>query len=201
MCRLLYKSGCRYINYAPESGSEVMLQLMKKQVSKAAMTKSIRSALANGLNVKSNFILGFPTETLWHVKDTYFWVLKMAWIGVHDVSVFPFSPYPGSQLFKEILDEGGIALNDTYFYSLSQYTDPRYARSYCRRLSKNTLRLLCLGTMMTFYLVSYLCRPGRLVKMLGYLHSNDAKTKLAAALIRVRKKRKELNASAHEPAE
>jgi anaerobic magnesium-protoporphyrin IX monomethyl ester cyclase len=192
VCRLLHQSGCRYINYAPESGSEEMLRKMKKQVSKPAMMKSIRAALAIGMNVKSNFILGFPTEQLSHFKDTYLWVLRMAWAGVHDISVFPFSPYPGSQLFQELSDEGKITLNDTYFYSLSQYTDPRYARTYCRNLSKNVLRLLCLGTMMSFYLLSYARRPSRLVAMFGYLRTNDAKTKLAAALIRVRKKRKEL---------
>ena len=201
VCRLLYESGCRYINYAPESGSEVMLTRMKKQISKPAMMTSIRSALRNGLNVKSNFILGFPSETLAHVKDTYLWVLKMAWAGVHDVSVFPFSPYPGSQLFAEVTQEGKITLGDPYFYSLSQYTDPRYARSYCHKLSKDTLRLLCLGTMLSFYLVSYLRRPGRLLQMLDYLRRNDAKTKLASALIRVRKKRKELSGLTQEPAE
>lgn len=192
VCRLLYESGCRYINYAPESGSEEMLRKMKKQISKPAMMKSIGSALANGLNVKSNFIVGFPTERLSHVKDTYLWVMRMAWAGVHDVSVFPFSPYPGSQLFQELSDEGKVTLNDTYFYSLSQYTDPRSARTYCLNLSKNVLRLLCFGIMMSFYFLSYARRPGRLVAMFRYLRNNDAKTKLAAALIRVRKKRQEL---------
>jgi radical SAM superfamily enzyme YgiQ (UPF0313 family) len=192
VCRLLYQSGCRYLNYAPESGSEIMLSRMKKQISKTSMMTSIRGALANGLNVKSNFILGFPSERLRDVKDTFTWVLGMAWAGVHDVSVFPFSPYPGSALFQEILQDGQIVLNDHYFYSLSQYTDPRYARSYCRNMSKSSLRLVCLGTMMAFYLVSYLRRPVRVLEMVGYLIRDDAKTKLAAALIRVRKKRREL---------
>jgi hypothetical protein len=55
--------------------------------------------------------------------------------------------------------------------------------------------------MMSFYLLSYARRPGRLVAMFGYLRTNDAKTKLAAALIRVRKKRQELSDAAQTAAQ
>jgi radical SAM superfamily enzyme YgiQ (UPF0313 family) len=194
VCRLLYESGCRYVNYAPESGSEEILKLIKKQVSKKAMTQSIRSALANGIGVKCNFILGFPGERPSHIKDTVTWIVRLAWLGVHDISVFPFSPYPGSELFIDLHKRGDIFLNDAYFYSLSQYTDPRFTRSYCENLSRSTLRLLCLGSMGLFYLVSYLRYPNRIVKIVKHVINNDAKTKLAAALIRVRKKRNQLRA-------
>jgi hypothetical protein len=41
-----------------------------------------------------------------------------------------------------------------------------------------------------FYFVSYLRFPNRIVSLARNILNNDAKTKLAAALIRVRKKRK-----------
>lgn len=195
VCQLLYASGCRYINYAPESGSEVILKRIKKQISKRSMMTSIHGALEIGLNVKCNFILGFPSEQLRHVFDTYKWVMRLAWSGAHDVSVFPFSPYPGSELFINLHKQGAITLDDNYFYSLSQYTDPRYTRSYCENISKQALRLLCLGAMGAFYAISYLRHPGRLIQIIGYVVHNDAKTKLAAALIRVRKKRHQLVAA------
>jgi radical SAM superfamily enzyme YgiQ (UPF0313 family) len=190
VCHLLRQSGCRYVNYAPESGSEEILKMIKKKISKTAMTRSIRSALANGIGVKCNFILGFPGERLSHVKDTVAWIIRLAWLGVHDVSVFPFSPYPGSELFANLRDRGVIVLNDDYFFSLSQYTDPRFTRSYCENISKNALRVLCLASMGLFYFVSYLRFPNRIVSLARNILNNDAKTKLAAALIRVRKKRK-----------
>jgi radical SAM superfamily enzyme YgiQ (UPF0313 family) len=192
VCQLLFASGCRYVNYAPESGSEIILKRIKKQISKTAMMGSIRSALQSGLNVKCNFILGFPGERISHVVDTYAWIMKLAWAGAHDVSVFPFSPYPGSELFINLHKSGAVELNDTYFYSLSQYTDPRYTRSYCENISKRSLRLLCLAAMGSFYAISYLRHPGRVLQMVNYIIHNDAKTKLAAALIRVRKKRNQL---------
>jgi anaerobic magnesium-protoporphyrin IX monomethyl ester cyclase len=192
VCRLLYQSGCRYVNYAPESGSEEILKRIKKQIKKATMTASIRGALEAGLNVKCNFILGFPGEQLRHVKDTYRWIATLAWAGVHDVSVFPFSPYPGSELFVDLIGAGRIELNDSYFYSLSQYTDPRYMRSYCENFSARLLRVLCLAGMAMFYAVSSLRFPARILQVASYVRHNDAKTKLAAALIRVRKKREQL---------
>lgn len=192
VCRLLYRSGCRYVNYAPESGSEETLKKIKKRIKKPAMTASIRDALETGLNVKCNFILGFPGEKLRHVWDTYRWIMALAWLGVHDVSVFPFSPYPGSELFTNLVAANQIDLNDRYFYSLSQYTDPRYMRSYGEHMSARLLRVLCLTAMAIFYGISAVRFPARVLQMARYVKHNDAKTKLAAALIRVRKKREHL---------
>jgi len=194
VCRLLYRSGCRYVNYAPESGSEEILKRIKKRVRKPAMTASIRSALEAGLNVKCNFILGFPGEKLPHVWDTYRWIMTLAWLGAHDVSVFPFSPYPGSELFADLIAINQIHLNDDYFYSLSQYTDPRYMRSYDGHMSARLLRMLCLTGMVMFYSISAVRFPARILKVARYVKDDAAKTKLAAALIRVRRKRKQLKA-------
>ena len=60
--RLLYETGCRNISYAPESGSEETLVAIKKKVSLPRMMDSMRGAVRNGLNVKANFIFGFPNE-------------------------------------------------------------------------------------------------------------------------------------------
>ena len=60
---LLYKSGCRNIGYAPESGSERVLTLIKKKVKLSRMTKSLKSSIKSGMNVKINIMIGFPGET------------------------------------------------------------------------------------------------------------------------------------------
>jgi len=66
-------------------------------------------------------------------------------------------------LFEFVKTRGDIVLNDSYFWSLSQYTDPRYTKSYCESLSPLALRLLCLIAWI-FYFVSYLQRPMRFVQ-------------------------------------
>jgi anaerobic magnesium-protoporphyrin IX monomethyl ester cyclase len=199
--RLLYRSGCRYVNYAPESGSEVTLDRIKKRISKANMLASMRWAVGNGINVKANFILGFPGERLRQVWQTYRFVLAMSWVGIHDVSVFPFSPYPGSELFEFVRARGDVTLGEEYFLSLSQYTDPRYTRSYCEHLSPFVLRLLCLVAMALFYGLSYVRRPGRFFRLVrNVFFRKDGKTKLETVLVRVRKKREQLAGGAARPA-
>lgn len=188
--RLLYASGCRYVNYAPESGSEEILHSIKKQINKEKMLASMRDAVKNRINVKANFILGFPEERLRHIWETYRFIVSLSWIGIKDISVFPFSPYPGSALFDYVRERGQITLNDDYFYSLSQYTDPRYTKSYCERLSPLKLRLLCLFGMGLFYMISFLIYPMRLWQLVRHVRLEDPKTKLESALVRVIKKRR-----------
>ncbi len=191
--RLLYESGCRYVNYAPESGSDEILERIKKRISKPKMLESMRGAVRNGINVKANFILGFPGERWRDVCGTYRFIVSMSLAGIQDVSVFPFSPYPGSALFEFVKTRGDVVLDDAYFLSLSQYTDPRYTKSYCENLSPMTLRLLCLFGMALFYFVSYLRRPTRFVQLVrAVFFKKEPQTKLETALVRVLKKKKEI---------
>src|SRR5262249_51150335 len=191
--RLLYESGCRYVNYAPESGSEEILDRIKKRISKPKMLQSMGWAVRNRINVKANIILGFPGERLRHVWQTYRFIIAMSLAGIQDISVFPFSPYPGSELFEFVRKRGDVVINDQYFLSLAQYTDPRYTKSYCEHLSPSTLRLLCLVGMGLFYLVNYLRHPGRFLQLIrNVFFRKDPKTKLETALVRVIKKRAQI---------
>ena len=60
----IYDSGCAYICYAPESGSEKSLNIIKKRVKLDRLIDSIKAAVKIGHTVKLNFIIGFPHETL-----------------------------------------------------------------------------------------------------------------------------------------
>jgi len=194
---LLYKSGCRYVNYAPESGSERSLKSIKKKINKKVMLGSMRGGVANGLNIKANMILGFPDESLADIIQSLLFIANMALIGINDVSVFPFSPYPGSEIFEQLRANGAVSLGDRYFYSLSQYTDPQYTKSYCGPISNAGLRWLCLGAMALFYALSYMRRPWRFANLAREVWSMKPKTKLGDALVRIRKKRRRF-VMAHE---
>jgi anaerobic magnesium-protoporphyrin IX monomethyl ester cyclase len=189
---LLYESGCRYANYAPESGSERTLKRIKKKIKKSSMLASMRAAVRNRLNIKANMIFGFPGETLSDIARNYVFIMQMAVAGINDISVFPFSPYPGSALFTELLEKKQISLSDDYFYSLSQYTDPRYIKSYCEAIPPQRLRMLCLSGMAVFYGVSFALRPWRLLRLVRDVWKMTPQTKLGDALVRIRKKREKL---------
>ncbi len=190
---LLAQTGCAYMNYAPESGSDETLKKINKRINKKNMLESMRHAVDNRICVKANFILGFPDEGFTSVWQTYKFAVQMALIGIKDASFFPFSPYPGSLLFQQIHNEGGITIDDEFFYSLSQYTDPRYARSYAKNFSKDKLRFLCLFGMMLFYLISFIRRPLWAIQLISQVKHEESKTKLSASLVRIIRKRRELS--------
>ena len=184
--KLLFASGCKFITYAPESGSEEMLTRIKKKISKPKMLQSMRDAVRNGLNVKASLILGFPDEKLKHALQTFGYIFRMSVIGIRDVSVFPFSPYPGSALFEDLHRQGHIVLNDAYFLALSQGTASlpgSDASGLKQSYSPRALGLLCLFGMALFYSVSFLTRPGRLVTLVKNLRNNAQESRLERSLL------------------
>lgn len=158
----LYRTGCRNLTYAPESGSTETLRIIKKQVDLNKLQKSAAAALAAGLSIKMNVILGFPHETRRHLLQTLWFCWRMAFLGVYDMAVFVFSPYPGSELFEQLLADGTIKqLDDNYLRSLAAFMDPFPKSNYCRHISARELSWWVLLVQGTFYGLSFAFRPWR----------------------------------------
>ncbi len=91
----------------------------------------------------------------------------MALAGVHDASVWTFSPYPGSAIFKELQAQGRIReLDDDYYASLLSYSDISQAVSYSEHMSSKELQRYRLAGLLLFYMVSYLSHPVRPLRSL-----------------------------------
>ncbi|MFO0945717.1 MAG: cobalamin-dependent protein [Planctomycetota bacterium] len=179
----LYRTGCRNITYAPESGSPDTLERIKKRVHLPKLVDSIRSALRQKINVKCNIVIGFPHETRQHVLQTIVFCWKLAVIGVQDVGMFIFSPYAGSQLFDELRKDGTIGpLNDDYFRSLVAFMDPLAPSLYCKHINGRELALWRFFGMSSFFLLSYMIRPWRLVRMIRNVIRNESVTVLEQRL-------------------
>jgi radical SAM superfamily enzyme YgiQ (UPF0313 family) len=160
--RAMFRTGCRNITYAPESGSQATLERIKKKVKLHRLEESMRTAVEVGLNVKANIMIGFPHERETHLRETLGFIWRMARMGVHDVSVWSFSPYPGSELFGQLRDAGHLReLDDTYYASLLSYSDVSGAVSYAEFLDSRRLQRYRLAGLLLFYGVSYLLRPAR----------------------------------------
>ncbi|MBI4227686.1 MAG: B12-binding domain-containing radical SAM protein [Candidatus Omnitrophica bacterium] len=160
---LLYRTGCRYLVYAPESGSPDVLTAVKKKLSLTRVTGSIREAKRRGLVVKINLIIGFPFEHRRAMWKSVAFAWRMAWSGVDDCNIATFTPYPGSELFRELVASGEIpALNDAYFESLLTQFDFTVPKSLCRHVGAAELLLYRVLGMAVFYALTYLRRPSRL---------------------------------------
>jgi len=168
---LLYKSGCKNMSYAPESGSENTLALIKKKVKLSRMIKSLRSSVRIGINVKINIIIGFPGETHKDILMTLWYIIKFSFAGAHDISVMVFAPYPGSELYDSLKKKGVIKHDDEYWQQLS-FVDISKTKSYCENISSRSLFFYNWLGMGLFYFSNYVFRPARVYKTFKNLITN-----------------------------
>jgi len=150
------------VSYAPESGSERTLHAIKKKVKLDRLADSMRTAVRAGLNVKANILIGFPGEEKADLRRTLRFIIRMARIGVHDVSVWTFSPYPGSELFALLRAAGRLLhLDDDYYASLLSYSDISGSVSYADGLKSGELQRYRVAGLLLFYGASYVTHPAR----------------------------------------
>lgn len=162
----LVRSGCHRICYAPESGSEETLERIKKRVKVGRMLQSMRAAARNGMFVRANVMLGLPGQTLGEVWQSFGFMGRMALVGVNDLQLYPFTPYPGSELFNQFVAEGKIRRDDPdYELSLLHLDigDPKWVRSWSEHFSSRALFWMTIAGLLFFYSLQFLRRPQRLM--------------------------------------
>ncbi len=166
VAELLYNSGCKNLSYAPESGSLKTLKIIKKKINLDKMIASMKSSVNAGINIKANIMCGFPHENYSYLYDTWKFIIRMAYAGCHDVSITQFSPYPGSELFDQLLKEGKITYDNDYFKALSSYSSISSAKSYCDHISNNGILFYKYFGTLSFYFTNFLFHPGRFISLI-----------------------------------
>ncbi|MBI5597914.1 MAG: B12-binding domain-containing radical SAM protein [Elusimicrobia bacterium] len=164
---LMSSTGCMNMTYAPESGSVRTLELIKKKVKLPRLYDSIRAAKRRGIFVKCNLILGFPDETRVDLWKTVWAAVWFAFIGVDDTGLYPFSPYPGSELFERLRREGRIReLDEAYFAGLMSIMGVGHSTHFCAAVGPAEIGFYRLAGMGAFYFLSYALRPWRVLRSL-----------------------------------
>ena len=157
----MYHAGCRNMTYTPESGSPSVLKRIKKKVNPESMIRSISGTVKEGVNIKVNLIFGFPEDKIGEYFETYNFIIKMALAGAHDLSIWGFSPYPGTEIFDKLSLQNRVKLNDEFYDSLRTYSDQSKITSYGENFSDNSIKALRVFGLCLFYSTSFLCRPIR----------------------------------------
>ena len=75
---LVYRSGCRALAFAPESGSLKILGEVKKRVDLEHIEQAVSLAVQRQLKVSCFFVIGFPSEIPFTLKQTGRFIRKMA---------------------------------------------------------------------------------------------------------------------------
>ena len=162
---LLYRSGCRALAFAPESGSPEILKIVRKQVDLAHMLDAMGAAVKRGLKLSCFIVIGFPDDTPATLRRTLGLIRRMAVLGVWDVAVSKFVPYPGSALFRRLQQEGKLELDDRFFVSPMDFYTAR-APSYADAVSTRRLYWTMLWMFTNFYVISFALRPWRMIRTL-----------------------------------
>lgn len=160
----LWDTGCRNITYAPESGSQHMLEVFNKHVDLEHMLVSLRDAHRIGLRTRVNIIVGHPDETWRDVADSLKFLVRAAWRGCDDASVIMFCAYPGSADFERLVDSGALELDDVAMYVGLSRTSSSAHRSYNPRMTGRQMHRAQMVLLLTFYGLTLVRRPLRIIE-------------------------------------
>jgi radical SAM superfamily enzyme YgiQ (UPF0313 family) len=184
----LAATGCTNITFAPESGSERMLDIMNKKADLDHILESVRDAHELGLRTTVNIIVGHPAER-W--RDTWAsakYLARAAWAGGDDTAVIMFCPYPGSADFDALVSSGRHVIDErSYYVGLSRSSSAH--QTWNDHMSARQIRALQLVMIGGFYATTVLRRPGRLVEFLRAQLSAGRERTYLDQMVRTRRRR------------
>jgi len=176
---MMKKSNINYLVYAPESGSQRTLKKIKKRVKLKRLIESVIEAKRLGLTVRTNVIIGFPHETWWDIIQTILFQMRNAIRGVDDVTIYIFSPYPGTEIFDDLTRAGKVKLNDDYFLKLTSLNGDYFTtnlKTFNENISGRMLGVVRLVAVLINYAISYLLYPRRIIRTIRNIYSTNAAT-------------------------
>lgn len=109
LLELMKEAGCEYVSFGIETGTQRLLDLIKKSVKIETIEKAVKMVHLAGIKTRGSFMLGLPTETHEDSLDTIDFALRMPL----DIAKFNLAvPYPGTELLKLAMDEGLVVTDD-----------------------------------------------------------------------------------------
>jgi anaerobic magnesium-protoporphyrin IX monomethyl ester cyclase len=157
LSELMKRSGCYSVAVGIESGSQRVLDLMKKHLKLGIVTERVNVLRRHGIEVTGLFILGLPGETYDEMLSTVRLSLSL---DINRANFFNFTPFPGSELYDNLKAEGKLKkldYDEMYIHNLSYVHDS---------IDPKKLVRLIRAAHFKFYL-----RPGIALNLLRKVHS------------------------------
>jgi anaerobic magnesium-protoporphyrin IX monomethyl ester cyclase len=103
LLKMLKDAGCIMVSLGIESADPQMLARHKSGVSLDDVSDTVRRIQAAGLRAKGLFMMGLPGETEESIHRTSDFIISL---GLDDMNMAKFTPFPGAPLWANIRDEG-----------------------------------------------------------------------------------------------
>ncbi|MEM2098280.1 MAG: radical SAM protein [Candidatus Bathyarchaeia archaeon] len=147
-------AGCISVWFGVESGTQQVLDEMKKGISPEQTIRAIRWVMELGLKPVPNVLLGFPGET----KETAWKTIKFAEkVSPYEVAFYNIAtPYPGTPMYDHVLENGWLRVTD---FDLYDATTPIFETP--------TLSMEELGALYEMAFQSFYLRPSYILHMLA----------------------------------
>ena len=105
MLERMKKSGCDMIVYGVESGSQKILNNMKKGITLKQIRETIKNTKKVGIRIHATFMFGAPGETKETIRQTIDFAKELN----PDTAQFPICmPYPGTEFYNMCVDNGWL---------------------------------------------------------------------------------------------
>jgi len=103
LLKMLKDAGCLMVSLGIESADPGMLARHKAGVSLDDVRDTVRRIQSANLRAKGLFMMGLPGETEESIKRTSDFIIEL---GLDDMNMAKFTPFPGAPLWATIRDEG-----------------------------------------------------------------------------------------------
>jgi len=109
LLRKMRKAGCIALWLGVESGSQKMLDAMRKGITIKQTVRAFKWAREAGLMTVASVILGFPGET----KESAWETIKLVErIKPNEIGIYVATPYPGTPLYDHVKEMGWLKIHD-----------------------------------------------------------------------------------------
>ncbi len=149
------RAGCYRVSIGIETGSQRLQEKIRKHIPLGKLQQRLRECRRSGVEIMGNFMYGFPGETREELRATLNLALEL---DLSYASFYVYTPYPGSALYNELIEEGTIHPEDFQLFDKFDY-DNRLSQA-----SPKELYWLIRQSLFRFYL-----RPRTILKLLRNL--------------------------------
>jgi len=128
LLELIKESGCNQVNIGVESGSQKLLNEMKKGLTVEKTKKVFKWGKEVGLDMRGFFILGMPNETKATIEETKQLVREIK-PDVFGMTIL--TPFPGSDLYSKKYENEDWSECDEYscdFWETKNFTNTELVR-------------------------------------------------------------------------